>query len=122
MLPHLEHPDLGPLTGSTADYHQNGIRQTGHKPGTVGHPLPGVALRVTDNHGVDLPADALGVLLARVHGRSGWLATGYKASIDRDGFIRVEGGGGGRLDDIDLLDGPPCGDDPGRLSKADPHC
>ena len=40
-LPHLDHPDLGPLTGSTADHDQDGIRQTGHKPGTHGPPLAG---------------------------------------------------------------------------------
>ncbi len=87
-LPHLDHPDLGPLTGSTTNYDRNGIRQTGHKPGTLGHPLPGVALRVVNDQGDSLPADALGRLLARVPGRD-WTDTGYRASLDRDGFVRI---------------------------------
>ena len=86
-LPHLDHPTLGPLTGSTADFDRDGVRQTGHKPGTVGHPLPGVALRVVDDTGAILPAGALGRLLARVAGQPGWTETGYRASIDREGFV-----------------------------------
>jgi 1-acyl-sn-glycerol-3-phosphate acyltransferase len=88
-LPHLDHPILGPLTGSTSNFDRDGVRQTGHKPGTLGHPLPGVALRVVDDAGAILPADAPGCLLARVAGQPGWLETGYRASIDRDGFVRL---------------------------------
>ncbi len=87
-LPHLDHLDLGPLTGSTANHDSNGIRQTGHKPGTVGHPLPGVALRVVDDQGENLPAEIPGRLLARVPCRD-WTDTGYRASLDRDGFVRI---------------------------------
>jgi len=87
-LPHLDHPDLGPLTGSTADHDQDGIRQTGHKPGTQGHPLPGVALRVVNDAGDTLPPETPGRLLARVPGRD-WTDTGYRASLDRDGFVRI---------------------------------
>ena len=70
-LPHLDHPDLGPLTGSTANYDRVGIRQTGHKPGTMGHPVPGVALRVVNERGDTLPAETPGRLLARVPGAAG---------------------------------------------------
>ncbi len=88
-LPHLDHPELGPLTGSTADFDRDGIRQTGHKPGTVGHPLPGVALKVVDDSGAWLSPDTPGRLLARVAGKGGWSDTGWTASIASDGFVRV---------------------------------
>ena len=90
-LPHLDHPELGPLAGSTADFDRDGVHQTGHKPGTVGHPLPGVALKVVDDSGSPLPADSPGRLLARVAGKGGWTDTGWTASIDRDGFVRIIG-------------------------------
>jgi 1-acyl-sn-glycerol-3-phosphate acyltransferase len=88
-LPHLDHPVLGPLTGSTADFDKGGVHQTGHKRGTVGHPLPGVALRVIDDAGAIVLASSPGRLLARMAGKEGWLETGWKGSIDRDGFIYI---------------------------------
>jgi hypothetical protein len=88
-LPHLDHPTLGPLTGSTPNFDQDGIHQTGYKPGTVGHPLPGVALRVIDDSGAILPPDSPGRLLALVTRHPDWADTGYRASIDRDGFVRI---------------------------------
>lgn len=92
-LPRLDHPTLGPLTGSTADFDRDGVRQTGHKPGTVGHPLPGVALKIVDDAGAALGPDSPGRLLARVAGKPGWIDTKMLASIDRDGFVRMEGVG-----------------------------
>jgi 1-acyl-sn-glycerol-3-phosphate acyltransferase len=86
-LPHLDHPTLGPLTGSTPDVSLPGVRQSGHKPGTVGHPLPGVALRVVDDTGAVLGPDSPGRLLARVAGRPGWSDTQLRGSIDKDGFV-----------------------------------
>jgi hypothetical protein len=86
-LPHLTDPVLGPLTGSTADFNRDGVRQTGQKPGSVGQALPGVALRVRDERGAVLPPGAPGELWAKVAGRNGWQFTGHRASIDRDGFI-----------------------------------
>jgi acyl-[acyl-carrier-protein]-phospholipid O-acyltransferase/long-chain-fatty-acid--[acyl-carrier-protein] ligase len=88
-LPHLDHPELGPLTGSTADFDRGGIRQTGHKPGTVGLPLPGVALRVVDESGTPQPPDANGRLQALLPGRPGWVETGYHGRIGRDGFVSL---------------------------------
>jgi 1-acyl-sn-glycerol-3-phosphate acyltransferase len=90
-LPHLDDPTLGPLTGSTADYDQNGIRQTGHKPGSVGHPLPGVALRVVDDAGHPLTVDTEGRLQALVPGLPDWAETGHRARLDRDGFVHLAG-------------------------------
>ena len=88
-LPHLDHPELGPLTGSTADFDRDGVRQTGHKAGSVGHPLPGVALRVVAESGECLPAETPGRLQARVAGKQEWVDTGWTGSIDRDGFVRL---------------------------------
>jgi acyl-[acyl-carrier-protein]-phospholipid O-acyltransferase/long-chain-fatty-acid--[acyl-carrier-protein] ligase len=86
-LPHLDHPELGPLTGSTADFHQADVHQVGNKPGSVGHALPGVALRVVDAAGAPLSHNAEGRLEALVAGRDDWVDTGWKARIDRDGFV-----------------------------------
>jgi 1-acyl-sn-glycerol-3-phosphate acyltransferase len=88
-LPRVDHPALGPLTGSTADFDRDGVRQAGHKPGSVGQPLPGVALKVVSTSGACLPPDSPGRLLALVAGRSGWVDTGEFASIDREGFVRI---------------------------------
>ena len=97
-LPHLDHPTLGPLTGSTADFDRDGVRHIGHKPGTVGHPLPGVALKVVDDSGTPLGPDTPGRLFARVAGHWGWTDTGWTASLDRDGFVRIiTTGSGSRL-------------------------
>lgn len=88
-LPHLDHPALGPLTGSTADYQQGEVRQDGRKPGTVGQPLPGVALRVVDESGAERGPDEEGRVQALLAGRPEWVETGLIGSLDRDGFLRV---------------------------------
>jgi hypothetical protein len=38
--------------------------------------------------GDNLPPETPGRLLARVAGRD-WTDTGYRASLDRDGFVRI---------------------------------
>ncbi len=82
------------------------IRQMGHKPGTVGHPLPGVAAKIVHPEtGEPLPYGQEGLLLVkganRMAGylgqpeqtlaviRDGWYVTGDIACIDSDGFIRI---------------------------------
>jgi acyl-[acyl-carrier-protein]-phospholipid O-acyltransferase / long-chain-fatty-acid--[acyl-carrier-protein] ligase len=80
--------------------------QTGNKPGTVGHPIPGVVAMVADREtGAPLPPGGEGLLLVkgpnRMLGylgddektnevfRADWYITGDIASIDEDGFIRI---------------------------------
>ncbi len=88
-LPHFEHPTLGPLTGSTPDEVLNDARQVGQKPGTVGHALPGIAIRAIDDSGRPLPADAEGSLQALMPGRDGWQGVDRRGRLDRDGFVTL---------------------------------
>lgn len=88
-LPALIDPELGPLTGSTRDVHDGATHQEGNRPGTVGLPLPGVAIRVTDDQGRELPAETVGRLEALVAGRTGWSPLNLRGCIDRDGFVRL---------------------------------
>lgn len=85
--PHLDHPTLGPLTGSTSNIEQSGISQAGEKPGSVGHSLPGVAIRIVDGDGRSLPPGGVGRVEASVHGRSGWSDANARGYLDRDGFL-----------------------------------
>ncbi len=89
QIPHLDHPTLGPLTGSARDVAHDGLVQPGMKPGTVGHPLPGVAIRAVDESGRDLPADAEGRLQAQVPGRVDWVDLERRGRLDRDGFVTL---------------------------------
>lgn len=92
-LPHFEHPELGLLTVSTSDFDRGDVHQTGQKPGTVGQAAPGVALRIVDGEGRSLPPGVEGRLQALLPGRPDWVETGDRASIDRDGFVRLCGPG-----------------------------
>ncbi|MCL8206795.1 MAG: AMP-binding protein [Actinomycetia bacterium] len=85
---------------------------TGHrrgmpvKPGTVGVPIPGVAIRIVDEHGRDVPPGEVGELWVRGVGvmkgyyrnpeatravltPDGWLATGDMARVDADGYVSI---------------------------------
>jgi acyl-[acyl-carrier-protein]-phospholipid O-acyltransferase/long-chain-fatty-acid--[acyl-carrier-protein] ligase len=99
--------EMGPVVAvNTSDVAHGPVRQTGHKPGTVGHPIPGVVAKVVDlDSGEVLPPDREGLLLvkgpSRMLGylgdpertaevlRDGWYVTGDIAALDDEGFIRI---------------------------------
>lgn len=99
--------EMGPVVSvNVPNVLHAGERQVGHKPGTVGHPLPGVAAKVVDpDSGLDLAEGQEGLLLLKGPGRmvgyladdtataaalrDGWYVTGDIAIVDEDGFIRI---------------------------------
>jgi acyl-[acyl-carrier-protein]-phospholipid O-acyltransferase/long-chain-fatty-acid--[acyl-carrier-protein] ligase len=99
--------EMAPLVAiNVPDVNEGGEHHIGHKPGTVGAPVPGVAAKVVDlETGADLPTGQSGLLLLkgpnRMAGywkrpdlteaalRDGWYVTGDVASIDADGFIQL---------------------------------
>jgi 1-acyl-sn-glycerol-3-phosphate acyltransferase len=88
-LPHFDHPTLGPLTGSAVDIDEPelGVYQPGQKPGSVGLPLPGIAIQAVDEDGRPLLADFEGKLQALVPGQAGWVDLDHRGKLDRDGFV-----------------------------------
>lgn len=94
------------VAANVRDYRAPGFRQVGARPGTIGHPLPGVSVRIVDPDTMaPLPANHNGMLLVRgpnlmqgYLGRpdktqeamhNGWYITGDIASVDDDGFITI---------------------------------
>ena len=99
--------ELAPVVSvNTPDVYHDKEKQTGHKPGTVGHPLPGIAAKVIDpDSGEPLGPGEAGLLLIKGPNvmlgylnqpkltdqamRGGWYITGDIATIDDDGFITI---------------------------------
>jgi acyl-[acyl-carrier-protein]-phospholipid O-acyltransferase/long-chain-fatty-acid--[acyl-carrier-protein] ligase len=99
--------EMAPVISVNApDFHAGTDSQTGGKSGTVGHALPGVAVKIVDpNTGETLPANTEGLLLTKGSNRmlgylgkpeltesvfrDGWYVTGDIASLDDEGFIRI---------------------------------
>ena len=88
------------------DYRAPGFFQRGSRPGTVGQPLPGVAVRVVDPDTFEpLPAGSPGMLLikgpnltrgylgrddlTRKAFRDGWYVTGDIGLVSEDGFVKI---------------------------------
>ena len=99
--------ELAPVVSvNTNDVSDGKETQIGHKPGTVGHPIPGVAVKVVDRDSErPLPPGEEGLLLVKGPNlmlgyldqphvtdrtlRHGWYVTGDIAAVDEDGFIRI---------------------------------
>lgn len=75
------------------------------KAGSVGRPLPGISVRVTDNEGGVLAAGEVGRLEIRgaqsPAGPEAWLQTSDFAAVDDDGFLWIHG----RADDAIIRGG-----------------
>lgn len=88
------------------DYRAAGFRQVGAKRGTIGHPLPGVSVRIVDlETGLPSPLGEPGLMLLKgpniMQGylnnptktaevlNDGWYCTGDIACVDEDGFITI---------------------------------
>jgi acyl-[acyl-carrier-protein]-phospholipid O-acyltransferase / long-chain-fatty-acid--[acyl-carrier-protein] ligase len=91
---------------NTHDFRAPGFRQIGAKRGRIGHPLPGVSVRIVDpDTRAPLPAGTPGLLLVRgpnvMKGylgkpektaevlKDGWYVTGDIAAEDEDGFLAI---------------------------------
>jgi acyl-[acyl-carrier-protein]-phospholipid O-acyltransferase / long-chain-fatty-acid--[acyl-carrier-protein] ligase len=94
------------VTVNTIDFRAASFRQVGAKRGSIGHPLPGITVKIIDPETLEpLGVDAPGLLLVRgpnvMQGylnrpdktaevlREGWYNTGDIATLDEDGFLRV---------------------------------
>ncbi|HTS10538.1 MAG TPA: acyl-[ACP]--phospholipid O-acyltransferase [Candidatus Limnocylindrales bacterium] len=91
---------------NTRDFRAPGFRQVGAKRGHIGHPLPGISIRIVDPEtGQPVPGGTPGLLLVRgpnvMKGylgrpdktaevlRDGWYVTGDIAAEDDDGFLTI---------------------------------
>ncbi|HEY3130759.1 MAG TPA: acyl-[ACP]--phospholipid O-acyltransferase [Acidobacteriota bacterium] len=88
------------------DFRAAGFYQVGHKRGSIGHPLPGISVRVVDPETMEpLPNGKAGLLLVKGPNvmlgylnrpektaeviRDGWYVTGDIGTVDEDGFIQI---------------------------------
>ena len=99
--------ELSPVVSlNLPDVESRGVYQLGNKEGTVGHPIPGVAVKIVDaESGEPLSIDAEGLLLVKGPNvmlgylgmeektaevlRDGWYNTGDIGRIDEDGFLMI---------------------------------
>jgi len=99
--------EMSPVVAVNApDFEAGRDTQLGGKPGTVGHPVPGVAIKVVDPATMEpLTSNHEGLLLVRGSNRmmgylgqpqktsevihDGWYVTGDIAVIDDEGFLKI---------------------------------
>lgn len=100
--------ELSPVVSTNVpDFRSPVLTQIGHKPGTVGHPIPGVSVKIVDpnDYSKVLPPGEVGMLMVKGPNvmvgylnrpeataevlRDGWYVTGDLASLDEDGFITI---------------------------------
>jgi acyl-[acyl-carrier-protein]-phospholipid O-acyltransferase/long-chain-fatty-acid--[acyl-carrier-protein] ligase len=91
---------------NTHDFRAAGFRQVGAKRGKIGHPLPGITVRIVDPETrQSLPVGQPGLMLVRGPNvmagylgqpektaavlQDGWYVTGDIAAIDEDGFLQI---------------------------------
>jgi acyl-[acyl-carrier-protein]-phospholipid O-acyltransferase/long-chain-fatty-acid--[acyl-carrier-protein] ligase len=91
---------------NTRDYRARGMRQIGVKRGRIGHPLPGIAVRIVNPDNFEnVPLGVSGLLLVKGPNimagyldrpdktaavlRDGWYNTGDIATLDEDGFLVI---------------------------------
>ena len=91
---------------NTRDFRAPGFRQVGAKRGSIGHPLPGVSVKIVDPDTLQpVAVSQPGLLLVSgpnvMEGylnrpdktaevlREGWYNTGDVAALDEDGFLRI---------------------------------
>ena len=94
------------VTVNTRDFRAAQFRQVGAKRSSIGHPLPGISVRIVNPETMaPLPQGETGLLLVRgpnvMQGylvglqktaevlRDGWYNTGDIAAMDEDGFVRI---------------------------------
>src|SRR5579863_6856996 len=94
------------VTVNGRDYRASGFRQVGARRGKIGHPLPGVSVRVVDiDSGAPVAPGTAGMLLVKgpnvMKGylgkpektaevlRDGWYTTGDVALMEEDGFLNI---------------------------------